>query len=258
MKKKKENYLLDAVTRIFSDLKRGRALDLGCGDGDYAKRLKELGFDVVACDIDKERFKYRDEIEFKAHDITQDMPFRDNEFDYVLLMEVTEHLKNPYTVFQEVNRVIKKDAFLILSMPNILSLKSRFRFLFEGAYDYFREPPLDQINNPKEKIFNLHIVPYRYHELEYLLLVSGFKVENIFTSLYTGYSLWFLLPFLKLQAWQKERRSLKKGSIDYKRINRILFSKELLFGRHLVIQAKKIKQAAANDAGMVELADTYV
>jgi len=167
------------------------------------------------------------------------MPFPGGYFDYVLLMEVVEHLRNPYIVVPEINRIIENNGSLIMSTPNILSLKSRLRFLFEGAYEYFREPPLDQIKNPKEVIFNLHLVPYRYHELEYLLSATGFKVENILTSIYEGYGAWFLLPIIKFQSWQKERRSLKKGSIDYRRINKILLSKELLFGRHLIIHAKK-------------------
>lgn len=239
-KKNKNNHLLEKIAGIFSGSEKGRVLDLGCGDGDYAKKLKDLGFDVVAGDIDHNRFRYHKEIEFKHCDITRQMPFPDNSFDYVLLMEVVEHLRNPYAVIPEINRIIKTGGSLILSTPNILSLKSRFRFMFEGAYEYFREPPLDQAVNPREVIFNLHLVPYRYHELEYLLSACGFKISNIFTSIYEGYGLWFLLPIIRLQAWQKQKRSLKKSGIDYRRINKILLSKDLLFGRHLIIKAEKL------------------
>ncbi|MBI4972983.1 MAG: class I SAM-dependent methyltransferase, partial [Candidatus Omnitrophica bacterium] len=217
----------------------GRLLDIGCGDGDYAKMALGLGFKVVAADIDQDRFRYRNEIEFRNCDVTKEIPFPDNSFDYILFLEIIEHLKNPYIVLSEVNRILKSNGTLILSTPNILNLKSRLRYLFEGAYEYFREPPLDQAKNPKEVIFNLHLVPYRYQELEYLLSASGFKVEGIFTSVYDGLGLWFLLPVIKFQAWQKQRRALKKGGIDYRRINKVLLSKELLFGRHLMIQAKK-------------------
>lgn len=240
-KKIKKNLLLEAVINLFTTLPKGKVLDLGCGDGDYAKRLKDLGFDVIAGDIDIARFRYKNEIEFKECDIIKEMPFPADYFDYVLLMEVIEHLRNPYVVMPEINRIIKKNGSLVISTPNILNLKSRVRFLFEGAYEYFREPPLDQAKNPKEVIFNLHLVPYRYHELEYLLSTTGFnfKVENILTSKYEGYGAWFLLPIIKFQSWQKEKRSLKKGGIDHRRINKIILSKELLFGRHLIIQAKK-------------------
>lgn len=238
--KQKKNFLLEKIVEIISGEKKGKVLDLGCGDGDYAKRLKDLGFDVIAGDIDIARFRYKEEIEFKHCDITKEMPFPDKTFDYVLLMEVVEHLRNPYIVLPEINRIIKDGGCLIASTPNILNLNSRFRFLFEGAYEYFREPPLDQVKNPLEVIFNLHLFPYRYHELEYLLSACGFKVSDIFTSVYEGFGLWFLLPFIKLQAWSKERRSRRKGGIDYKRINKILLSRELLFGRHLIIKAKKL------------------
>ncbi len=240
MKKNQKNFLLEAVVNLFTKLPKGKVLDLGCGDGDYAKRLKDLGFDVIAGDIDIARFKYRKEIEFKHCDITKEMPFSANHFDYVLLMEVVEHLRNPYVVMPEINRIIKTNGSLVMSTPNILNLKSRLRFLFEGAYDYFREPPLDQAKNPREVIFNLHIAPYRYQELEYLLSATGFKIEDIFTSIYEGYGAWFLLPIIKFQSRQKEKRTAKNGgSIDYKRIHRILLSKELLFGRHLIIKARK-------------------
>ncbi len=239
LKKKNTNFLLESVIRKFSGLPKGKILDLGCGDGDYSQRLKDLGFEVIAGDIDLARFKYKNEIEFKHCDITKELPFADNTFDYVLLMEVVEHLRNPYMVIPEINRIIKNNGALILSTPNILNLKSRLRFLAEGAYEYYREAPLDQVKNPREVIFNLHLVPYRYQELEYLISASGFKVKNIFTSVYEGYGAWFLLPIIMFQSWQKERRFLKKGGMDYRRINKILLSKELLFGRHLIIRAVK-------------------
>ncbi len=239
MKKNQKNFLLEAVVNLFTKLPKGKVLDLGCGDGDYAKRLKDLGFDVIAGDIDMARFRYKNEIEFKHCDITKEMPFSTSYFDYVLLMEVVEHLINPYLVIPEINRIIKKNGSLILSTPNILNLKSRFRFLVEGAYEYFREPPLDQVKNPKEGIFNLHLVPYRYHELEYLLSATGFKIESILTSNYEAYWTWFLLPIIIFQSWQKAKRALRKGDLDYRRINKILLSKELLYGRHLIIRAKK-------------------
>jgi len=238
--KNKKNHLLEKVIQILQNEKRGKVLDLGCGDGDYAKRLKDLGFEVIAGDIDLKRFRYKNEIEFKHCDITKEMPFPDKTFDYVLLMEVVEHLRNPYIVLSEINRIIKDGGCLIASTPNILSLNSRLRYLFEGAYEYFREPPLDQVKNPKEVIFNLHLFPYRYHELEYLLAACSYKVSDVLTSVYEGFGLSFLLPLIKFQAWQKERRSLKKGGIDYRRINKIILSKEMLFGRHLIVKAKKV------------------
>jgi SAM-dependent methyltransferase len=239
MGKNKTNHLLRAVIEKFKNLPKGRVLDLGCGDGDYAALLKQQGFDVVAADIDKKRFRHDGAVPFEICDITRVLPFADNSFDYVLLMEVVEHLRDPYDCLPRIHRVIKKGGSLVLSTPNILNMKSRFRFLFEGAYDYFREAPLDQVKNPKEKIFNLHLFPYRYQELEYLLSASGFDIADIFTSVYEGHGMAVLGPLMRWRAWSKERRSRAKGGISYARIHRILLSKELLFGRHVIVRAQK-------------------
>lgn len=237
--KSKTNYLLEKIISLLINEKSGRVLDLGCGDGDYSVELKDLGFEVIAADLDEKRFKHRGEINFKVCDVAEPLPFPDGDFDYVIAAELIEHLKNPYVAMKEINRVLKNGGQLILSTPNVLSLKSRLRYLFEGCYEYFRETPLEQSKNPKEVIFNLHLIPWRYHDLEYLLVTSGFMVEGIFTSVYEGFGLGFVLPIIFFQTWQKRRRSLNKGGIDYRRINRILLSKELIFGKHLIVRARK-------------------
>ena len=240
--KNKRNYLLEKIIAIFKEEKFGRVLDLGCGDGDYAKNLKDLGFEVVASDMDLERFKYRDLIKFEASNLEKPLPLPESSFDYVLFLEVIEHLYNPNFVIEQVSRVLKPSGVLILSTPNILNLGSRLRFLFEGGFDFFREPILDYNKIFSAKIQNMHIVTWRYQELEYLLFKNGFRIETIYTDLMKP-SLkfpWFVLsPLIKWQCWQKKMRSLKNGGVDYRRINKILLSKELLFGRHLILKAKK-------------------
>jgi SAM-dependent methyltransferase len=240
-KRQKVNYLLESVVGIFTDKPRGSLLDLGCGDGDYSHRLKGLGFKTTAADLDEKRFRYAGDIDFKVCNITESLPFSDSMFDYCLLLEVVEHLPNPYFLIQEIKRILKPGGVLVLSTPNILNIKSRFRFFFEGAYDFFREPPLDQVNNPKETGFNLHIAPYRYHELEYLLKANGFQVNDVGASVCENKGFYLFKPLIWLQSFLKEKRSKRTGGVSHSRINRILLSKELLFGRHVIVVAKKEK-----------------
>lgn len=239
----KKDYLLKKVTAIFSNFGgRGTVLDLGCGDGHYSNNLKNMGFDVTAADMDSRRFKFHDTIRFVKCELSDKLDFPDSKFDYVVLLEVVEHLRKPFAVINEVSRILKPNGRLIISTPNILNIGSRLRFLFEGTLDFFREPTLDFVKLNKDNVHNLHIVVWRYQELEYLLFENGLNVENIYTDylrreLY--FPAFFLLPIAGLQCFLKERRAERKGGVNYRRIDKIIFSKELLFGRHLIIQARK-------------------
>ncbi|MDD4910643.1 MAG: methyltransferase domain-containing protein [Candidatus Omnitrophica bacterium] len=236
----KRNFLLEKFIEIFKNEARGRVLDIGCGSGDYAYHLQNVGFDVLAADMDGGRFRHKNEVKFEKYNVTENLPFSDNDFDFVVLAEVIEHLENPYGVIKELHRVLRAGGKIILSTPNILNLKSRARFLAEGCWEYFREVPLEHSQNPRETIWNLHITPWRYHELEYLLHVGRFKIEGIYTSRYEGLGLCFLVPLIAFQSYTKAKRSQKKGDIDFARIHRIMLSKELLFGEHLIIKAVKV------------------
>jgi len=234
----KKNYLLERILSLFEAEKRGRLLDIGCGDGEYAYNLQKMGFDVLAADADAARFRYPQKVRFENCNITRKLPFKNESFDFLVLAEVIEHLKNPYDVVGELNRILKPGGKLVLSTPNILSLKSRLRFLSEGCWEYFREVPLEHSKKNNEVIWNLHLIPWRYHELEYLLYSSGFKVEQISTSRYEWMALFFLIPAVYFQLKFKAYRARKKNC-DISRINKILLSKDMLFGEHLIVKAVK-------------------
>ena len=239
MSKNKRNYLLDGILKLFENENRGVVADLGCGDGDYSVALTKMGFKVTACDLDVQRFKHRDKIDFKICDVTKQLPFDNASFDYVVLAEVIEHLRNPYQVMQELSRILRTGGKIILSTPNILNLKSRIRFLGEGCWEFFREPTLENSTNPNAVIFNLHLIPWRYHELEYLLVDSQFEIQTVATSIYDSKGLAFLKPLIQFQLRSKEAGSRKKGGLDYSRINKIMLSDEILYGRHLIVKAVK-------------------
>jgi SAM-dependent methyltransferase len=159
-------------------------------------------------------------------------------------LEVIEHLRNPFVVLKELNRILKSGGSLIISTPNILNLSSRLRFLFEGAFEFFREPLLDQVNSYNGDTKNLHLIPWRYQELEYALYESGFSIAEIYTDKpnLKAKMLGFLTPFLRFQSNAKRKRSEKKSGVSYSRINEVLLSDELLYGRHLILESIKEKQ----------------
>lgn len=237
---KKPNYLLEKVVSVISDdTKRGKVLDLGCGDGRTGKELLDKGFQVHACDMDVQRFEFKDVIPFKAGNLNDPLPYADGTFDYVIFMEVIEHLYNPLYVVSEIKRILRPGGKLILSTPNILNISSRFRFLIEGSFDFFREPTLDYARCFPGALQNMHVVPWRYQELEYLfyqsgLEISGFHVDrrkNNFLPL-----VFLMWPVLFLSTKCKEMRAKRTKSVDFTRMNAILLSLDMLLGKHLIVE----------------------
>lgn len=239
---KKKNYLLEKVVEVVSSQKKGKILDLGCGDGKIGKRLFDLGFEVEACDMDKDRFEFHKEIRFSNGNLNDPLPYSDNTFDYIIFMEVIEHIYNPGFVISEISRILKKGGKLILSTPNILNVSSRFRFLVEGSFDFFREPTLDYSKMFPIAIQNMHVIPWRYQELEYLLHSCGLEVPKFYVDKRKGNFVFLaclLKPVLFVQSKFKDMRIKKKGGVDFARMNKILHSWDLLLGRHLILEAIK-------------------
>lgn len=239
---KKKNFLPLKIFEIMSAQRKGKVLDLGCGDGSNGEKLLELGFEVKAFDMDRKRFKFHDKISFFEGNLQESLPYQDNDYDYVLFMEVIEHIYNPGFVISEISRVLKKNGKLILSTPNILNVSSRFRFLAEGSFDFFREPTLDFSKCFPAAIQNMHAIPWRYQELEYLLYNYGLDVESFCVDkrkMNFVFLAFLLRPIIFFQGKIKNYRSKKKSGVSFERINKILLSWDLLLGRHLILEAIK-------------------
>lgn len=91
-------------------------LDVGCAHGAYVQRLRALGYTAYGCDLlpSAEWTKYSPP-SFCVGDIGQ-LPFKNNSVDTVLAFEVLEHLKEPSSALQELQRVSRKN--IIISVPN--------------------------------------------------------------------------------------------------------------------------------------------
>ncbi|GEM_PF-552014 len=239
---RKTNLLLEKIVEIVSAGRKGKVLDLGCGDGKTGKEIFDRGFIVEACDMDAARFLFHNVIPFNNGNLNDKLPYRDGMFDYVIFMEVIEHVYNPDFVMAEISRVLRKGGVLVLSTPNILNIGSRLRFLFEGSYDFFREPVLDYARCFPAALQNMHVIPWRYHELEYLLEKNGLKVDNLYVDRQKANLIFpalVLKPVMWVQSLVKNGRTRQKGGVDYSRINKILFSSEMLLGKHLILKSTK-------------------
>ncbi len=174
-------------------------LDVGAGHGAFSKRLYEMGYQVEACDLFPEIF-YFDKISCKKADLTKPLPYEDNQFEAIIAIEVMEHILDHEVFFHEVKRILKPGGKLYISTPNILSLKSRMRFLFSGFYYSFK--PLELNNNDGLQ----HIAALTMDQYHYLGIRAGLSLDGVNYDRPQSTSRWLMLlyPFLWLQTkWQK-------------------------------------------------------
>tara|TARA_R100001015_G_C4634312_1_gene200581 strand:- start:1105 stop:1797 length:693 start_codon:yes stop_codon:yes gene_type:complete len=112
---------------IFKDIKNKKILDIGCGNGEISKNLKDLGNDVYGVDASESAKKHLGDNFFKV-DLQNDMyPFEDNTFDVVFSKSVIEHLQDPDHMLKEAYRVLKKGGVVITMTP---SWKHSYRYQF--------------------------------------------------------------------------------------------------------------------------------
>ena len=111
--------LNNEILNFFKKNNKMHILDAGCGDGllmDSAKKmgLKCEGFDTNDDLLDvcrKKGFKV------KFGDLTKKLPYSNNVFDGIYCSNVFEHLHEPEFAMYELLRILKKDGFLIITVP---------------------------------------------------------------------------------------------------------------------------------------------
>lgn len=94
----------------------GRVLDIGCGTGDFLSIYGNgVGIDNSPVSVDVCRKKGLDAALMDCHDLK----FEDNSFDSVHCNSVLDHCNDPFKVLSEIDRVLKKDGTLYLTVNDI-------------------------------------------------------------------------------------------------------------------------------------------
>ncbi|MGH8496377.1 MAG: methyltransferase domain-containing protein [Gammaproteobacteria bacterium] len=202
------------------------ALDVGAGRGGLSRQLRDAGFRVQACDLDPQAFAVAG-IECRRVDASGGLPYADESFDLVLAVELVEHIEDHAAFFDEISRVLRPGGKALFTTPNILSLKSRMRFLLSGYFYSFGT--LDPaVRDPASQ----HITPFTLDRYLWRLAQSGLTLSRLATDKRQTSSLLlgFLLPLTRLWARIGQGASPSVAMQN---------SAVALFGRKLVVIARK-------------------
>jgi len=170
----------ETVARILDPFPRGKLLDVPAGEGALSARLSKAGFQVQACDLYPEIFRVPD-IEVRRGDLSGVLPYDDAAFQYITCLEGLEHIENPHQAIREFGRLLVPGGQLVISVPNILNIEERVKWLLNGYTSHFKPISEEHLRmrheqwGEKEEVV-LHINPIAYTELRYILEKYGFQL----------------------------------------------------------------------------------
>ncbi|MEZ4599287.1 MAG: class I SAM-dependent methyltransferase [Syntrophotaleaceae bacterium] len=106
-----------------------RFLDVGCGSGASVRAAAELGWEAVGIDLDPELIeKGRRELEMDLRCTTLlEAHMEKEQFDFIRLRDVIEHLPDPYETLLEIKRLLVPGGGVLVSTPNEGSMPTRLR-----------------------------------------------------------------------------------------------------------------------------------
>ena len=179
--------------------KDAKILDIGFGGGWLLGMLSKSGFDTYGCDvsdgcISETRSKGINNL-VKVN-IEEGLPYKGDVFDLVVCSEVIEHLFDPHTLLQEINRVLKTKGFAVFSFLLELNIMQRLRIisgknihdpLAIGSHIRFFKPC--DVNEILAKN-RFRIIDKRYYcfgsKLDTFTPKIGFVLSNYLPDLFAG------------------------------------------------------------------------
>ncbi len=154
-----------------------RVLDVACGPGEFATRLKRAGCYTVACDYKPELFSGEcDQLigcDLNREWVSAITPH--GPFDMVIAQEVIEHIESPARFLREVASLLSPGAVCVMTSPNNQDKASRIDYLFHGELPWFQ---LDSVHGTG------HLTPIIVELFCMMAVAAGFELER-----FCGYGL---------------------------------------------------------------------
>jgi SAM-dependent methyltransferase len=135
--------------------------------GSYYPNKYLRGKDVIGIDL-----KFPEELcesytGYKILDLNKHkLKFKKESVDTVVMGNVLEHVENPSDVLRQINKMLKKDGKLVLSIPNATFW---WAIVHNILYKFIRDQDV-----------GVHLNSWGKLDLIRLLKVNGFEVENVY------------------------------------------------------------------------------
>jgi len=111
----RRNNLVKGLKKHLPDA--AKVLEIGCGTGANLREIKKQGYHVSGLELDEKAVGYCRDLEVLRADATKTLPYQNNSFDAVVILDVLEHLDSPDAVVDEMWRVLKPKGLLVVMVP---------------------------------------------------------------------------------------------------------------------------------------------
>lgn len=155
-------------------------LDVGCACGDFGAALDKsqnieifgLEYDKAAIDIAKNTNAYKEvfQVDLDIFDQKEFDLFYEK-FDYIVLSDVLEHLRNPLEVLKKLKKYLKPKGSFLLSIPNIAHASIKSNLLVND----FTYTPLGLLDET-------HLRFFTYQSIAQMLAKLGLQIDNNYFS----------------------------------------------------------------------------
>lgn len=230
----------DRVVELFAHKKRGTVLDIPCGHGALAVRLKSLGFDVSCADIDPALFK-AEGIQITKTNLNEPLPYPTASFDYIACIAGIHRVHRLHSALKEFNRILAPHGQLVISFPNYSNIGRRLKFLLTGSISKsvdrmaFHE---QHASTPDAYYRHLLLFPQIYFAME----AAGFRITDVKGDKFKRKSL-MLLPIILTIKVIASLMPRKTG--DKYRLRETASSDVLLGGNNLILTAVNDRESQA-------------
>ena len=161
------------------DIKEGKVLDVGSERYGNRFLLNNFKGEYITVDIDR---KANPDVIASV----EDLPFKDNNFDIILCLEVLEHVKVPEKAINEMRRVLKKNGKLIISIPFLtpIHMEEDYRRLTKKGVELllqnkFSNVKIKEMGNEEDSLLQVFFMLYRKRFFFFFLSSDLFNFKNI-------------------------------------------------------------------------------
>lgn len=162
-------------TVIYNSIKDGaKVLDIGCSSGYFDKKLSDDkkcvvdGIELDPEDAHRAKDNCRTVVTGNIEDGTLSLIALDSDYDYILFIDVLEHLLDPAAALKRASSLLGDNGKIIVSIPNMANGSVRLQLL-QGNFDYENEGLLDAT----------HLHYYTADEISKMIQKSGLIATSV-------------------------------------------------------------------------------